>query len=58
MPELKFYDVKGKESFMSDEFRLVSKETKKGTSYFAIAKAPSGIEAWRIVSKGFFMENQ
>lgn len=47
MPKLKFYDVKGKKSFTSDKFKVV----KKGKRNFAVAKAPSGIEAYRIISK-------
>ena len=58
MPNLKFYDVKGKESFTSDEFKLITKKTKIGIRYFAIAEAPSGIQAYRIVSKVFYMENK
>lgn len=47
MESLKFYDVKGKKSFKSSNYRMV---TKKGRKY-AVCKAPSGIEAWRIVGK-------
>ncbi len=47
MVELKFYDVKGKEKFVSSKFRIVV----KGKRRFAVAKAPSGIEAWRIIGK-------
>ena len=45
MPVLKFYDVKGKKSFTTDKYRIV----KKGGRKFAVAKAPSGIEAWRVM---------
>lgn len=54
MVKIKFYDVKGKKSFMSDKFRLTSKKTSRGMTYFAVADAPSGIKAWRIVSKDFY----
>ncbi len=47
MVELSFYDLKGKKKFTSSNFRIV---TKKGRR-FAVTKAPSGIEAWRIVGK-------
>lgn len=43
--KLKFYDVKAKKSFMSSNYKMV---TKKGRR-FAVAKAPSGIMAYRIV---------
>jgi hypothetical protein len=49
MEKLKFYDLKGKKSFMSDKYKLVVKKGRK----FAVAKAPSGNDAWRIVSKTF-----
>lgn len=58
MPKLKFYDVKGKKSFTTDRYKFTSKRTKAGMRYFAIAKAPSGIQAWRIVSKVFWMGNK
>lgn len=55
MPELKFYDVKAKKGFMSDKFRITTRKNPRTgkTTYFAVAKAPSGIEAWRIISKDF-----
>lgn len=58
MKNLKFYDVKGKEKFSSTKYKLTSKNTKAGMRYFAIADAPSGIKAWRIVSKDFYMGNK
>ena len=45
MITLKFYDLKGKKSFTTDKYRTVVKKGRK----FAIAKAPSGIDAWRIM---------
>jgi len=47
MPKLKFYDVKAKKAFTSDKYKYVTKKGRK----FAVAKAPSGIMAWRIVGK-------
>ncbi len=58
MPKIKFYDVKGKKSFMSNKFVLKVKKTKKRTTYFAVASAPSGIKAWRIISKDFYKKNK
>jgi len=43
MKELKFYDVKGKKSFYSSRYEIKNKGGRK----YAVAKAPSGIEAWR-----------
>lgn len=45
--ELTFYDVKGKQKFNSSEYRI---EVRNGRR-FAVSKAPSGIEAWRILGK-------
>lgn len=45
--KLKFYDVKGKKAFHSDSYKIV---TKKGRR-FAVAKAPTGIDAYRILGK-------
>jgi len=44
---LSFYDVKGKKKFKSDKYRIVQKKGRR----FAVSKAPSGIEAWRIMGK-------
>lgn len=43
--KLKFYDLKGKKSFMTDKYKV---QIKKGRR-FAVADAPSGIKAWRIL---------
>lgn len=45
--ELSFYDVKAREKFTSSEYRI---EVRNGRR-FAVAKAPSGIEAWRVLGK-------
>ena len=45
--ELGFYDVKGKKKFKSKQWKMV---TKKGRR-FAVAKAPTGIDAYRILGK-------
>jgi hypothetical protein len=44
--KLKFYDLKKKKAFSTDKYKLV---VKKGR-HFAVATAPSGIPAWRIVA--------
>ena len=58
MPRIKFYDVKGKKNFSTDDFRLTIKNSGKRKIYFAVASAPSGIKAWRIVSKKFYTDNK
>jgi hypothetical protein len=45
--ELGFYDVKGKKKFKAKQWKVVTKKGRK----FAVAKAPSGIEAYRILGK-------
>ncbi len=49
MEELNFFDVKAKKKFKATEYKIV----KKGNRNFAVAKAPSGIDAYRIISKDF-----
>jgi len=52
MPQLKFYDVKAKKSFVTDKYKIVVKKVNKGSRRFAVAKSPhSNIEAWRILGK-------
>jgi len=45
MKKLKFYDLKAKRSFKTDKYAI---RVKKGRR-FAVATAPSGISAWRIL---------
>ena len=52
--KLRFYDLRKRKSFMTDKYKLTSKRTKKGMRYFAVTKAPSGTESWRIVGKDFY----
>ena len=53
MTTLKFYDLKSRKSFSTDKYKIVPKKVKGKTRYFAVAKAPSGIDAWRIVGNDF-----
>ena len=46
-PELNFYDVKGRQKFNSTKYSIVVKSGRR----FAVAKAPSGIDAYRIIGK-------
>lgn len=43
--ELQFYDVKGKTKFTSSDYRVEIRNNRR----FAVAKAPSGIESWRVL---------
>ena len=45
--ELNFYDVKGRQKFNSTKYSIVVKSGRR----FAVAKAPSGIDAYRILGK-------
>jgi len=54
MPKLNFYDLKKKKKFETDKYNLISKNTRKGTKYFAKTKSPDKNECWRIVSKEFY----
>jgi hypothetical protein len=49
MEKLKFYDMKGRKAFTTDKYEIKTKNGRK----FAVAKAPSGAVAYRIVSKDF-----
>ena len=50
--------MKLKKAFSTDKFKLTSKQTKAGVRYFAIATAPSGASAYRIVGKEFYKNNK
>jgi hypothetical protein len=58
MPKLTFFDLKKKKKFTTDRYKLISKKTKYGMRYFAISKAPSGVQSYRIVSKDFYNRNK
>ncbi len=58
MEKLKFYDVKGKKKFTSSKYKLTTRKAKGTTRYFAVSDAPSGIKAWRIISKATYMKNK
>lgn len=47
MDKLKFFDVKKQTSFFATKYRTVNKSGRR----FAVAKSPSGIQAWRIIAK-------
>lgn len=54
MPQLKFYDLKKRKSFTTDKYKLISKNVRGMKRYFAVTKAPSGVQAFRIVGKDFY----
>lgn len=54
MEEKKFYDLKAKKVFVTNNYKFV---TKAGRN-FIVAKNPSGKESWLIVSKDFVKVNK
>jgi len=56
-PELEFFDMKTKSKFKSTEWRIETKDVKGKPRYFAVAKAPAGHEAWRVISPDFAKAN-
>lgn len=46
---MQFYDVKGKKKFSTDKYKVVTKRVRGHNRKFAVAKAPSGIQAWRVI---------
>ncbi|MEM0462560.1 DNA-binding protein CC1 [Pyrobaculum sp.] len=50
--KLRFYDIKAKKSFETDQYEVVTKETARGPMMFAVAKSPyTGIKVYRLVGK-------
>lgn len=45
MEKLKFFDLKGKKTFESEEYRIETRKNRR----FAVAQSPSGVESWRIL---------
>ena len=45
MEKLSFYDLKAKKKFITDKYKIVVKSKRR----FAVAKAPSGIDSYRIL---------
>ncbi len=49
MKQLKFYDLKGKKSFMSGSYKIVDKNVKGKKRKFAVATAKGGNECWKML---------
>jgi len=45
--KLSFYDLKAKKKFTSASYKFVMRKGRR----FAVSKAPSGVDSWRIVGK-------
>ena len=49
---LKFYDVKARQSFETDEYEIVERQTARGPMLFAVTESPlTGIKDWRLLGK-------
>jgi hypothetical protein len=50
--KLRFYDVKAKQPFETDQYEVVEKQTARGPMLFAVATSPhTGIKAWRLLGR-------
>jgi len=50
--KLKFYDVKAKQSFDTDKYDVVEKETARGAMLFAVATSPyTGVKVYRLIGR-------
>ena len=50
--KLKFYDIKAKKAFETDNYEVTEKETARGTMMFAVAQSPyTGIKVYRLMGK-------
>jgi len=50
--KLKFYDVKAKQSFETDKYDVVEKETARGAMLFAVATSPyTGVKVYRLIGR-------
>jgi len=57
--KISFYDVKSKDKFITDDYRIVKKKAKGRERFFAVTKSLVGPhECWRVVSKDFADANK
>jgi hypothetical protein len=50
--KLKFYDIKARQSFETEQYEIVEKQTARGPMLFAVAASPyTGIKVWRLLGK-------
>jgi hypothetical protein len=49
---LKFYDVRARQSFETDQYEVVEKQTARGPMLFAVAESPyTGSKVWRLLGR-------
>ena len=52
MQKLKFYDIKAKKVFETDNYEVVEKNTARGPMLFTVAQSPhSGIKVYRLLGR-------
>jgi len=50
--KLKFFDLKAKQTFETDSYEVVEKETARGVVLFAVAVSPhTGVKVYRILGR-------
>jgi len=50
--KLKFYDIKAKKAFETDQYEVVEKQTARGTMLFAVATSPhTGRKTYRLLGR-------
>lgn len=50
--KLKFYDIKAKQSFETDQYEVEERQTDRGPMLFAVAKSPyTGVKIYRLLGK-------
>ncbi len=50
--KLKFYDIKAKQAFETDNYEVTEKQTARGPMMFAVAKSPyTGVKVYRLLGK-------
>jgi len=50
--KLKFYDIKAKQAFETDQYEVVEKQTARGPMLFAVATSPyTGKKVYRLLGR-------
>jgi hypothetical protein len=50
--KLRFYDIKAGQSFETDQYEVVERQTARGPVLFAVATSPlTGIKVWRLLGR-------
>lgn len=50
--KIRFYDIKAKQAFETDQYEVIEKQTTRGPMMFAVAKSPyTGIKVYRLIGK-------